>query len=382
MTSSKYTISEDGSDWRGRWLNAFMISTIWANLIVVILGTVGPLAANHGVFFRDFELFLVAVFSIEYILRLWLVAKGKDERFRHPVAGRIRYALTPMALVDAIAILPFYLGIFIPIDSRAMLLFRLMRFLKLTRYSSALNILGSAVYSQRKALGATLVIILTLLVFSSSVVYLLEKDTQPEVFASIPQAMWWGMATLTTVGYGDVTPISAAGKVFGAFIMFLGVGMIALPTGILANAFASELRKHEFVANWNMVASVPLFAGLDALSISEIVGMLELKITPPNYTIIERGDRADAMYFISLGEVEVKVKPEPLRLKAGDFFGEIALLKESTRTATVISVTECQLMVLSSDALKRLIRDNPELYKTLDEIMKQRIAELEKTESA
>ncbi len=363
-------------------MNAFMIATIWANLIVAILGTVEPLAATHGSFFQDFEIFSVAVFSIEYILRIWIIAKGKDKRFHHPVAGRIRYALTPMALIDAIAVLPFYLGIFIAIDPRAMLLFRLMRFLKLTRYSVALSILGSAVYSQRKALGATLVIILTLLVFSSSVIYLLEKDTQPEVFASIPQAMWWGMATLTTVGYGDITPISAAGKVFGAFIMFLGVGMIALPTGILANAFASELRKHEFVASWNMVASVPLFASLDALSISNIVGMLELKIMPPNYTILERGDRADAMYFISFGEVEVKIKPEPLHLKAGDFFGEIALLKETTRTATVIAITECQLMVLSSDALKRLIRDNPELHKTLDEVMKRRVAELEKTESA
>ena len=143
-------------------------------------------------------------------------------------------------------------------------------------------------------------IIAILLVFSSSIIYLLEKDAQPEAFGSIPEAMWWGLATLTTVGYGDIAPISAGGKVFGAFVMVLGIGMFALPAGILATAFSNEIRKREFVVTWNMVASVPFFSRLDAPRIAEIVDLLELSVLPAHATIIERGSKADAMYFLSL----------------------------------------------------------------------------------
>ncbi len=291
--------------------------------------------------------------------------------------GRVRFAMTPMALVDAIAILPFYLQMFFAIDLRFMRVFRLLRLLKLTRYSAALQMLGVAVYGQRRALGAALVIIVTLLVFASSVIYLLEKDAQPEAFASIPQAMWWGLATLTTVGYGDVTPISVGGKIFGDFIMVLGIGMFPLPAGILATAFGNEIKKREFVVTWNMVASVPLFSQLNALRIAEIVDLLEMKVMPPRSTIVAKGDKADAMYFISIGEALVDITPEPQLLKSGDFFGEIALLKDTERTATVTAVTECQLLVLNTGSLNRILTGNPEMRETLTEVMEQRLSELE-----
>ncbi len=291
--------------------------------------------------------------------------------------GRVRFAMTPMALVDAIAILPFYLQMFFAIDLRFMRVFRLLRLLKLTRYSAGLQILGVAVYGQRHALGAALVIIVTLLVFASSVIYLLEKDAQPEAFASIPQAMWWGLATLTTVGYGDVTPISVGGKIFGGFIMVLGIGMFPLPAGILATAFGNEIKKREFVVTWNMFASVPLFSQLNALRIAEIVDLLEMKVMPPRSTIVAKGDKADAMYFISIGEALVDITPEPQLLKSGDFFGEIALLKDTERTATVTAVTECQLLVLNTGSFNRILTGNPEMRETLTEVMEQRLSELE-----
>ena len=291
--------------------------------------------------------------------------------------GRVRFAMTPMALVDAIAILPFYLQMFFAIDLRFMRVFRLLRLLKLTRYSAALQMLGVAVYGQRRTLGAALVIIVTLLVFASSVIYLLEKDAPPEAFASIPQAMWWGLATLTTVGYGDVTPISVGGKIFGGFIMVLGIGMFPLPAGILATAFGNEIKKREFVVTWNMVASVPLFSQLNALRIAEIVDLLEMKVMPPRSTIVAKGDKADAMYFISIGEALVDITPEPQLLKSGDFFGEIALLKDTERTATVTAVTECQLLVLNTGSFNRILTGNPEMRETLTEVMEQRLSELE-----
>lgn len=372
--------SSDPEDWKGKWFDDFMIVLIVTNVVAVVLETVESLSVAYKTFFDVFELFSVAVFSIEYVLRIWTAVESEDNRFRPPVAGRVRYSMTWLALIDAIAILPFYLEAFLSVDLRFMRVFRLLRLLKLTRYSTALQTLGAAVHGQRRVLGAALMIIVTLLVFASSIIYLLENEAQPEAFASIPEAMWWGLATLTTVGYGDVTPISAAGKVFGAFIMVLGIGMFALPAGILATAFANELRKREFIVTWRMVASVPLFRRLDALLISEIVNLLELKVMPPRCAIIERGDQADAMYFISVGEVEVDVPPEPRRLKAGDFFGEIALLKESPRTATVTSVTECQLLALRVNDFKRLLLTNPELREILTEVMEQRLAELQKAE--
>ena len=189
--------------------------------------------------------------------------------------------------------------------------------------------------------------------------------------------MWWGLATLTTVGYGDIAPISAGGKVFGAFVMVLGIGMFALPAGILATAFSNEIRKREFVVTWNMVASVPFFSRLDAPRIAEIVDLLELSVLPAHATIIERGGKADAMYFISLGEVEVDLRPEPQRLGPGDFFGEIALLKETDRTATVTTITECEILVLGVDAFKRLLASNPELRDILSQVMDERLAVIE-----
>ena len=372
--------SPDPEDWKGKWFDNFMIVLIVTNVVAVVLETVESLSVAYKTFFDVFELFSVAVFSIEYVLRIWTAVESEDNRFRPPVAGRVRYSMTWLALIDAIAILPFYLAAFLSVDLRFMRVFRLLRLLKLTRYSAALQTLGAAVHGQRRVLGAALMIIVTLLVFASSIIYLLENEAQPEAFASIPEAMWWGLATLTTVGYGDVTPISAAGKVFGAFIMVLGMGMFALPAGILVTAFANEHRKREFIVTWRMVASVPIFRRLDALLISEIVNLLELKVMPPRCAIIERGDQADAMYFISVGEVEVDVPPEPRRLKAGDFFGEIALLKESPRTATVTSVTECQLLALRVNDFKRLLLTNSELREILTEVMEQRLAELQKAE--
>lgn len=371
--------SPDPEDWRGKRFDDFMIVLIIANVIAVVLETVETIRAAYGTFFTYFEYFSVALFTVEYGLRIWTADENEDERFHPPVMGRVRYAMTPLALIDIVAILPFYLAFILAVDLRFMRVFRLLRLLKLTRYSAALQMLGAAVYGQRRALGAALVIIATLLVFASSVIYLLEKDAQPDAFGSIPEAMWWGLATLTTVGYGDVTPVSVAGKVFGGFIMVLGIGMFALPAGILATAFGNEIKKREFVVTWNMVASVSLFRKLDALRIAEIVQLLEMKIMPPRSTIVAKGDKADAMYFISAGEVRVDIKPEPQHLKSGDFFGEIALLKETDRTATVTAVTECQLLVLSSGAFNRLLTGHPELRETLTEVMEERLAELEES---
>ena len=364
----------------GVWFDRFLIVLIVTNVIAVILETVDQISEVYSDLFFVFELFSVAIFSIEYLMRLWTIVDGPNANFRAPVAGRLRYALTPMALIDIAAILPFYLSVFIGIDLRFMRVFRLLRLLKLTRYSTAMHMLGATLYTQRRALLAALMIVFMTLILTSSVIYLFEKDAQPEAFSSIPEAMWWGLATLTTVGYGDIYPITLVGKIFGSIVMILGIGIFALPVGILATGFAEEIRKREFVASWRMVASVPFFAFLDALKISEIADLLELKRVPADFLIINEGDPADAIYFISVGQVEVELSSGQIRLGAGDFFGEIALLKECKRTASVRSISPCELMVLSVHDFQALLRANPETNASLNEVMESRLEELERVE--
>jgi voltage-gated potassium channel len=233
----------DADDRQGRAFDLFIMALIALNVSAVMLETVEEVAAPYSAFFRVFEVFSVVVFSAEYLLRLWSCTS--DTRYRGGLRGRVRYALTPLALIDLAAILPFYLE-FLAVDLRfvrSLRLFRLLRVFKLARYSSSLRTLGRVLKSKREELLVTLFVVLIMLIFAASAMYYAERDDQPDKFSSIPAAMWWGVATLTTVGYGDVFPITPLGKLLGAVIAILGVGLFALPTGILASGFAEELQK-------------------------------------------------------------------------------------------------------------------------------------------
>jgi voltage-gated potassium channel len=366
------------SDWKGRWFDIFMMVLIITNVIAVIIETIPGL---NPVFLENLETFdtvSVIIFSIEYVTRIWVCTENQEEGFGHPVFGRLKHMVTPLALIDLIAIAPFYLAMFVTVDFRFVRIFRMLRLLKLTRYSPAIETFAAVLTSQRRPLGAALLVMMMLLIFASSVVFMFEREAQTEAFASIPHAMWWGLATLTTVGYGDVTPITVGGKIFGAFIMVMGIAMFALPAGILTSGFTREIKKRDFVVTWKLVAGVPLFSKLDALRISEIAGLLHPKQVPARYAIVRRGEFADSMYFIVTGEVEVDVYPERRKLSNGDFFGEIALLKDCARTANVTARTECQLLYLDAHDFHRLLDANPELRKPIEEASEYRLAELEK----
>jgi len=263
----------------------FMVLLIITNVVAIVFESIQELHDAYSAFFNGIELISIIIFSIEYSARVWCAPEDPHLAQSSALGGRFKYAITPLALVDLIAILPFYLAFFVVIDLRFMRVFRLLRLFKLTHYSPALATVGAVLVAQRRQLGAALVIMLTLLVFSSSVAYLLEKDAQPEHFGSIPHSMWWTMATLTTVGFGDVTPITTLGRIFGTFLMVLGVGMYALPAGILASGFAREFKKREFAVTWRMVASIPAFADLDAITIADISGILRPMLVPANFSV-------------------------------------------------------------------------------------------------
>lgn len=222
-----------------------LIALILANIVVFVLESVPSLAERHGTWFAAFEAVSVIVFSIEYIARVW--TSTHDPRFRSPVTGRVRFVLTPMALVDLLAILPWYLPL-LGVDLRALRslrIFRILRLAKLGRYTSALNIMGGAIRRTREELVITGAIIAVLLLLASTGIYYAEREAQPDKFGNIPEAAWWAVATMTTVGYGDVYPITPTGRFFGAVVAILGIGLIALPTGILGTGFADEARERK-----------------------------------------------------------------------------------------------------------------------------------------
>jgi voltage-gated potassium channel len=230
-------------DRASRIVDAAILATIATSTASLVLETVDGLRRPFGGAFALIEAGCTAVFTLEYAARLWSCTA--DPRYRRPVVGRLRFILSPLALIDLAAILPFYLP-FLGIDLRAMRLARVVRMLriaKLARYSRAFHALRAAVASRSEELLTILGLAILLVIVSAALMYHVEHDAQPERFPSIPAAMWWAVITLTTIGYGDVYPVTALGRLLGTAIAILGIGVVALPTGLLGAAFMEELQR-------------------------------------------------------------------------------------------------------------------------------------------
>ncbi len=229
----------------GRWLDAFLIILIIGNVIAIVLESVSEIAIAYTDLFIRIEIISVAIFTIEYITRVW--ASVDKEQYKHSSLShtkiRLKYMMSPLAVIDLLAILPSYLMLFVSFDLRFLRVFRLMRVFKLTRYSRAMQLLLQSFKEEASSLLAAFFIMGVVLIIASCGIYLIEHDIQPDKFGSIPAAMWWAMATLTTVGYGDVVPITPLGRFFGGVITVVSMGMVAIPTGLLASSFSDQLRQ-------------------------------------------------------------------------------------------------------------------------------------------
>lgn len=228
-----------------RVVDLSLMALIVLNVVAIVMESVPSIGARHRELFQAFEVFSVAVFTVEFMLRVVCARHVRNAQ------GQLRYRHTwqflrsPLAIIDVLAILPFYVSMLFAVDLRFMLALRLLRLFKLTRYSSAMTTLMLVLREEASAILAALFVLLIVLILTSCGIFLLEHDIQPEAFGSIPAAMWWAMATLTTVGYGDVTPITPLGKLFGGFVTVIGMGMVALPAGILASGFSSHMHRSE-----------------------------------------------------------------------------------------------------------------------------------------
>ena len=242
-----YHILEDANygHWISRLDQKFFTILILLDISAFILETSQPINQNYYWLFRGIGIFSTIIFTLEYGLRLWLCTV--DRKYRHPIWGRLRYGLTPMAIIDFISTFPFYL--LLVFHNLAVLktlrLLRLARILKIGRHSKSVRSLVKVIITKQEELFITLSIISFLLIIASSLMFFAEHDAQPEAFSSIPAAMWWGVVTLTTVGYGDIYPVTVMGKLLGASLACFGIGVFVLPAGIVASSFVAEVSTNE-----------------------------------------------------------------------------------------------------------------------------------------
>lgn len=230
-------------DVTSRRIDRFILALIAANAIVVVLESMQAVNDVAGTALHRFDLFSVMVFSAEYVIRVWCCTV--DPRYASPIRGRLRFMISPMGLIDLAAVLPFYLpaaGIDLRI-ARSVRLIRLLRLAKLVRYSSAFGVFGRIMRRRKEELVASLTCASFMLLVASSLMYIVEGHVQPDRFSSIPAAMWWGVSTMTTVGYGDVYPITPIGKLIGAVVSLIGMALFALPAGILGSGFIEDIQQ-------------------------------------------------------------------------------------------------------------------------------------------
>lgn len=230
---------EDHHSSTSKWVNYFLIALIIANLAAISLQTISSLDQSYAHQFLYFEIFSVAVFSIEFLLRLWTAPERPDYQGRRRFLGKFD------SVIDILSILPLYLSLLFGLELRSLIALRLLRLLKLIRYFSPLIMLAQVVKAEARAFMAAIFVLLILVFIAAGGIYFFEREVQPEAFGSIPAAMWWATVTLTTLGYGDIVPITVGGKIFAALMTVLSLGAVALPAGMLASRFSEELHRRK-----------------------------------------------------------------------------------------------------------------------------------------
>jgi voltage-gated potassium channel len=340
-------------------------AVILASVLFAVVSTVPTLTGIARTNLIDAEYYLGTFFLIEYALRLWTAPEHPLYARAGPWRSALIYSMTPLMVLDAAGLVPLVLHIAVPDARTAILLFQVSRFFRLSRYSPALTTIGRVLATEWRALMATGIIGIGMLLVSATVMYLLENAAQPQHFASIPDAMYWAIVTLATVGYGDVVPVTPAGKVAAGAVIVAGLIFFALPIAIIATSFLAEMRRRDFIISYSMVARVPLFSSLDAVAVSELASMLKARKIPRDAVIVRKGDRGESMFFIAHGEVEAIMPDGSVRLHAGDFFGEIAVLGRTKRTATVIARQPCELLVLDAADVLKVMEQNPQVETAL-----------------
>lgn len=360
-------------DRASRLVEAFILALVVVNIAAVILESVPDLDRRFHGWFVAIEVISFAVFTVEYALRLYVAVEHEPHKHLKPWQARWLYIKSPAGVIDLIAILPFWFGLMLPEETRIMVVLRVLRFLKIARYSRSMQSLLDTIYEERRALGGCILIVAGVAVISATLMYAVERHAQPDKFGTIPDAMWWAIVTLGTIGYGDAVPITAAGKMIAAVTIFAAIVTIALPVGIIATAFADQVHRRAFIVTWGMVSRVPLFAGLTAGEIADVMRLLRAETREAGDVIVRRGDAAHSMYFIAHGSVDIELPEGNHTFGEGHFFGEMAALRRVRRTATVRARERTSLLVLDAMDLRALMERQPTIAARVRETIRTRL---------
>ena len=350
-----------------------IVFIIIIDVLAMILASVPEYDARFGGVLTAVKVGAVGVFALEYVARLWSVV-GHSPRILSPAQDRLEYMFSSLGIIDLLAFLPASVALFAA-DHAMLAVLGVLPFFKLVRYSPAMRSLLAALHAERRTLVGCLVILMGAVLVFASLLYAIEHDVQPDKFGTIPEAMWWAIVTLGTVGYGDVVPVTPLGKLVSVFAIVGGLTMIALPVAIISTAFADEIRRRDFVVTWGMLARVPLFSHLSATEIADIMRLLRARTIESGEILVRRGDAASSMYFITAGEVEIELPSQRVRLADGTFFGEIALLHRTKRSGTVTATRKTRLLALDAQDFHALIERMPALASHVQKTAKARIAD-------
>ncbi|MBC7582961.1 MAG: ion transporter [Tardiphaga sp.] len=351
-----------------------IVAIIIVDVLAMILISVPEIDARFDLVLTLIDRAALTLFTLEYLARLWAVAADAPQRGISARRLQLNYVFSSLGVIDVLAFLPSWMAMFMG-DRATMVVCGMLPFLKLVRYSPAMRSLLAALQSERRALFGCLVILVGAVLLFASLLYGIEHDVQPDKFGNVPAAMWWAIVTLGTVGYGDVVPVTAMGRLVSVFAIVGGLIMIALPVAIVARAFADEVHRRDFVVTWSMLARVPLFSQLGAEEIADIMRLLRAQTIESSEILVRRGEPASSMYFITAGEVEIELPTQRVRLAEGTFFGEIALLRRADRSGTVTATRKTRLLALDAKDFHALIARVPALAAHIEKTAKARLAD-------
>jgi voltage-gated potassium channel len=308
----------------------------------------------------------IAYFVWEWAIRLRYAAKQRELR---------SYLLSASGFVDGVSAIAIPLAIMSGVQPRTAFLLGVIWLLKIAPDFSGFKQLRRVLVQESEQLGSVLIIFALVLYAASVIVHVLEREAQPATFGTIHGTLWWAVVTLTTTGYGDAVPITALGRIVAACVMICGIGVLGMLVGVLATGYAAEARRTHFIRTWELVSKVPFFSNLAHGAIVDVTNMLRRLELPPRAIVVRKGAPGDCMYFIASGEVEVELPDRQIPLSQGAFFGELALLSNSPRTATVVTTRDTALLVLDLLDFRTLMARHPDLAEAIDAEAKRRLKE-------
>jgi voltage-gated potassium channel len=368
--------SSSGRRWR-----AFHLLALGSGLLAVAMSSIDNLPPWLNQLLSIVIVTVAGVFLAEYIVRLWVAPEAPSFAGQSEWLARLRWALSANGLIGLVAVLPAFAITTgsVGADSDYAAVFCVLWVLKLGLHAPAMGTLARVISNERATLSSVLIVFVIVLVMAATSTHMFERSRQPELFGNIPAALWWAVVTLTTTGYGDVVPQSVGGKMIGSVVMVSGIVVLALMTGILATGFAEEERRREYLRVWDQVTKVPMFTELGTVTLSEIVSKLRVRHYPARIVVVRRDEAGDSMFFISEGEVEVRLPRAPVRLGQGGFFGEMALLDRLPRSATIVTTQPTTLLVLYASDFYEIAAHIPSLVAAVEKEARRRRSENEGT---